>query len=213
MINVPEFDETFRKQFEELLKWRRDVRSFRTDPIDAQLIEHLIGLASLAPSVGYSQPWRFVLIESPECRESIRANFEHCNREALKLYSGEQAQLYASLKLAGLRDAPVHVAIFLDPHTDCGSGLGRTTMPETLEYSAVVAVYTLWLAARTYGLGVGWVSILDPVEINRSVRVPDDWKLIAYLCIGYPTEESSIPELLSRHWEARLPGTEIISKR
>jgi len=213
MLNAPEFDETFRKQFEELLKWRRDVRSFRTDPIDAQLIEHLIGLASLAPSVGYSQPWRFVLVESPECRESIRANFEHCNREALKLYSDEKAQLYASLKLAGLGDAPVHLAVFLNPHTDCGSGLGRTTIPETLEYSAVLAVYTLWLAARTYGLGIGWVSILDPVEVNRGLCVPDGWKLIAYLCIGYPTEESSTPELLRRRWEARLPATDIISKR
>src|SRR5260370_14676085 len=92
----PEFDEGFRRQFEELLKWRRDVRSFRSDTVDPLLLEHLICLASLAPSVGYSQPWRFVLVESAECRESIRENFEHCNREALNLYSGEQARLYAS---------------------------------------------------------------------------------------------------------------------
>ncbi len=213
MFDGPEFDKTFRSQFEELLKWRRDVRSFRSDPVDPQLIEHLIALASLAPSVGYSQPWRFVLVESPECRESIRANFERCNREALKSYSGEKAQLYASLKLAGLRDAPVHLAVFLDRHTDCGSGLGRTTMPETLEYSAVLAVYTLWLAARSYGLGVGWVSILDPVDTNRGLNIPDDWKLIAYLCVGYPREDASIPELLRSGWEARLPATEILVRR
>src|SRR4029077_1438465 len=109
----PEFDESFRLQFEELLKWRRDVRSFRSDSVDAQLLEHLICLASLAPSVGYSQPWRFVVVESAACRVSILANFEHCNREALDSYSGEKAQLYASLKFAGLRDAPVHLAIFL----------------------------------------------------------------------------------------------------
>src|SRR5947209_8590456 len=124
----PEFDESFRQQFEELLKWRRDVRSFRPDPIDARLLEHLICLASLAPSVGYSQPWRFVLVEAAECRESIRANFERCNREALNLYSGEKARLYASLKLAGLRDAPVQLAIFLSQKTHHGSGLGRITM-------------------------------------------------------------------------------------
>src|SRR5712692_6394151 len=89
-FDEPKFGESFRQQFEELLKWRRDVRSFRSDPIDARLLEHLICLASLAPSVGYSQPWRFVLVESGACRESIRTNFENCNREALKSYSGEK---------------------------------------------------------------------------------------------------------------------------
>jgi 5,6-dimethylbenzimidazole synthase len=212
-FHEPEFDQSFREQFEELLKWRRDVRSFRSDPIDARLLEHLICLASLAPSVGYSQPWRFVLVESKECRESVRANFEHCNREALNLYPGKKARLYASLKLAGLREAPVQLALFLSQNTYHGSGLGTVTMPETLEYSAVLAVYTLWLAARTYGLGLGWVSILDPVEVNRGLNVPRNWKLIAYLCIGYPKEDNSSPELLRRGWEATLPVTQIVVKR
>ncbi|HZR27525.1 MAG TPA: 5,6-dimethylbenzimidazole synthase [Terriglobales bacterium] len=209
----PIFDEHFRTQFEELLKWRRDVRSFRRDPVDPQLIEHLIGLASLAPSVGYSQPWRFVLVESPERRESIRINFEQCNQQALNAYSGEKAQLYAKLKLAGLRDAPVHIAVFLDQQTECGSGLGRMTMPETLEYSAVLAVYTLWLAARGYGLGLGWVSILDAASVNSSLSVPEEWKLIAYLCVGYPEEDHANPELLRSGWEARLQAADILVKR
>ena len=212
-VHEPEFDETFRQQFEELLRWRRDVRSFRSDPVDARLLEHLIGLASRAPSVGYSQPWRFVLVESAACRESIQANFERCNREAMDSYSGEKAQLYASLKLAGLRDAPVHLAIFLIQNTDHGSRLGRVTMPETLEYSAVLAVHTLWLAARTYGLGLGWVSILDPVEVNSGLNVPHDWKLIAYLCMGYPREDNCSPELLRCGWESTLPVREIALKR
>lgn len=212
-LHVPEFDESFRVQFEELLKWRRDVRSFRSDPIDARLLEHLICLASLAPSVGYSQPWRFVVVESAECRESVRANFERCNREAMDSYSGEKAQLYASLKLAGLRDAPVHLAIFLTQNTHHGRGLGRVTMPETSEYSAVLAVHTLWLAARTYGLGLGWVSILDPVEVNRGLNIAHDWKLIAYLCIGYPKEDNSSPELLRRGWEKTLPIRQMIVRR
>lgn len=206
----PEFSESFRQEFEDLLRWRRDIRSFRSDPVDARLVEHLICLASLAPSVGYSQPWRFVLVESAASRESMRANFESCNREALDNYSGEKAQLYASLKLAGLRDAPVQLAIFLTPDTDHGSGLGTVTMPETLEYSAVLAAYTLWLAARTYGLGVGWVSILDPAEINCSLGIPQDWKLIAYLCIGYPKENSSSPELLRRGWEKAVPLKQVV---
>ena len=212
-FDEPEFSEGFRQQFEELLKWRRDVRSFRSDPVDAQLLDHLLCLASLAPSVGYSQPWRFVVVESAECREAIRANFEHCNREALNLYSGEKAQLYASLKLAGLQDAPVQLAIFLIQTAEHGSRLGRVTMPETLEYSAVLAVHTLWLAARTYGLGLGWIFILDPVEVNRGLNVPHDWKLIAYLCIGYPRENNSSPELLRRGWEATLLVRQLTVKR
>lgn len=212
-VNEPEFNESFRRQFEELLKWRRDVRSFRPDPVDARLLEHLIGLAALAPSVGYSQPWRFVLVESDTCREAVLANFEHCNREALDSHSGEKAQLYASLKLAGLRDAPVQLAIFLTQNTNHGSGLGRVTMPETLEYSAVLAVYTLWLAARTYGLGLGWVSILDPVQVNRELNLPPYWKLIAYLCLGYPKESNSSPELLRCGWELPMPMREIVVTR
>lgn len=212
-METPVFDQTFRTQFEDLLKWRRDVRHFRTDPVDPQLVEHLIALASLAPSVGYSQPWRFVLVESHERRDGIRASFEECNQQALSSYAGEKAQLYARLKLAGLREAPVHLCVFLSQHTESGSGLGRMTMPETLEYSAVLAVYTLWLAARSHGLGVGWVSILDPAKVNTCLGLPDDWKLIAYLCVGYPQEDHSTPELLRNGWEAKLPASEVLLRR
>jgi 5,6-dimethylbenzimidazole synthase len=212
-MEQPVFDQNFRLQFEELLKWRRDVRSFRSTQVEPQLIEHLIRLAALAPSVGYSQPWRFVLVESPTCRESVTANFEQCNREALNAYAGEKAQLYARLKLAGLREAPVHLAVFLSQRTDHGSGLGRATMPETLEYSAVLAVYTLWLAARSHGLGVGWVSILDPLTVNAALSVPEDWKLIAYLCIGYPQEEQPSPELFRNGWEVKLPTSDVLIRR
>ena len=209
----PVFDQNFRTQFEDLLKWRRDVRHFRTDPVDPQLVEHLITLASLAPSVGYSQPWRFVLVESPERRADIRANFEECNRQALNAYAGEKAQLYAKLKLAGLREAPVHLGVFLNQLTESGSGLGRATMPETLEYSAVLAVHTLWLAARSHGLGVGWVSIVDPAKVNDCLGLPDEWKLIAYLCVGYPEEEHSTPELLRNGWEVKVPTSEVLLRR
>jgi 5,6-dimethylbenzimidazole synthase len=213
MQHGPVFDEAFRERFEDLLRWRRDVRSFRSDPVDPQLVEHLIGLAALAPSVGYSQPWRFILVQSEECRDCVRASFERSNRDALGSYEGEKAKLYATLKLAGLREAPVHVAVFLDSLTSHGNGLGRATMPETLEYSAVLSVYTFWLAARAYGLGVGWVSILDPGEVNRGLQVPEDWKLVAYLCAGYPAEEHAEPELLRQGWETRLDPAGFLLRR
>ena len=116
---------------------------------------------------------------------------------------GGRGALYASLKLAGLKEAPCHVAVFVDETTRAGHGLGRQTMPETLHYSAVAAVQTLWLAARAYGLGVGWVSILAPAEVARILDVPEEWSLVAYLCVGYPEEEHLDPELERQGWQAR----------
>jgi 5,6-dimethylbenzimidazole synthase len=197
----PKFDDLFRSQFAELLRWRRDVRRFRRDPVSAELLDTVIQFAALSPSVGYSQPWRFICVRDAGVRTAIRANFLECNKDALNSYQGERAALYAKLKLAGLDDAPEHLAVFCDMETDVGQGLGRRTMPEMLEYSAAIAVHTLWLASRAYGLGTGWVSILDPLEVKRILDAPSAWKLIAYLCIGYPEEEHLEPELARQNWE------------
>ena len=123
--------------------------------------------------------------------------------EALAGYDGEDAALYARLKLEGLTDAPEQLAVFCDPEPAEGRGLGRRTMPQTLDYSVVTAVHTLWLAARTRGLGVGWVSIIDPEAVVRALGVPPAWRLIAYLCIGWPQETSAEPELQRAGWERR----------
>ena len=130
-------------------------------------------------------------------------NFRACNREALADYSGERAALYAHLKLAGLVEAPVHLAIFVDPETAVGQGLGRKTMPEMLAYSAVCAVHTLWLVARARGIGLGWVSILDPQEVHRTLEVAPQWQLVAYLCLGYPEDDRDRPHLEEAGWAAR----------
>ncbi len=199
----PHFDDDFAARLDQLIRWRRDVRRFRSDPVDGAAIDELIALAALAPSVGYSQPWRFVHVDDPARRAAIRDNYRRCNRAALEDFHGERAKLYASLKLAGLDDAPVQLAICCDEATDIGHGVGRKTMPETLRYSVVTAVHTLWLAARARGLGVGWVSILDPDEVIHALDLPARWSLIAYLCIGYPAEEKPDPELERRGWEDR----------
>jgi 5,6-dimethylbenzimidazole synthase len=199
----PRFDAAFREQFAELLRWRRDVRRFRSDPIPAQLIEKLLGLASLAPSVGLSQPWRFVLVETPARRAAIAENFARANEAALGGYAGERQARYARLKLEGLSQAPVHLAVCADETTGRGHGLGRQTMPETIRYSVVAAIQTLWLAARAEGLGVGWVSILDPDAVRATLDLPADWTLVAYLCLGWPEEEHDDPELERHGWEQR----------
>jgi 5,6-dimethylbenzimidazole synthase len=199
----PHFDAAFREQFAELLRWRRDVRRFRADPIPAQLIEKLLGLASLAPSVGLSQPWRFVLVETSARRAAIAENFSRANDAALNGYAGERQARYARLKLEGLSQAPVHLAVCADETTGQGHGLGRQTMPETIRYSVVAAIQTLWLAARAEGLGVGWVSILDPAAARATLDLPPGWSFVAYLCLGWPEEEHDDPELERRGWEQR----------
>ncbi len=204
-VAPPQFSEKFQAELEDLFRWRRDVRRFRPGPLEAGLLEHLVQMASLAPSVGYSQPWRFVLVNGPELRSKVRKNFEECNRDALASYEGDQARTYASLKLSGLDQAPVQLAVFCDRSTTTGSQLGLRTMPEMLEYSVVLACHTLWLAARAYGVGVGWVSILDPEKLSADLDIASEWKLVAYFCIGYPEEEHLDPELSRYHWEQFQP--------
>jgi len=200
----PRFDAAFRAQFAELVRWRRDVRRFRSDPVQADLIARLLALAVCAPSVGLSQPWRFVLVETPARRQAIAENFARTNQAALDGYAGDRQARYAKLKLEGLAQAPVHLAVCADETTAAGHGLGRQTMPETIRYSVVAAIQTLWLAARAEGLGVGWVSILDPAAVHASLDLPPQWTFIAYLCLGWPEEEHDDPELERHGWEERM---------
>ncbi len=209
----PSFDDAFCGRLAQLFAWRRDVRRFKPDKVPAALIEDLLRTAAHAPSVGNSQPWRFVSVETLAAREAIIANFNACNAAALKSYEGERAALYAHLKLSGLREAPVHLAIFCDHATEAGAGLGRKTMPEMLDYSVVAAVHTFWLAARAQGLGAGWVSIIDPAQVSNTLEVPLAWKLIAYLCVGFPQEEHLDPELERHDWQAHIVENEKLHRK
>ncbi len=210
---APAFDAAFRSHLLELLRWRRDVRRFRPEPVPSHLLRTLLDAASLAPSVGLSEPWRFVTVEDPARRAAVRASFEACNASALASQDATRAALYARLKLAGLDEAPCQLAVFAEPDPEQGCRLGRGTMPETTAYSAVMAVHTLWLAARAAGLGLGWVSILDPRAVGEALDVPAEWTLVAYLCLGYPQQEDDVPELQRRGWEQRRSGPPILIRR
>jgi len=209
----PAFDEAFRRRLRDLFAWRRDVRQFRTDALPPGTLDRLIEVACLAPSVGLSQPWRFVVVDDPARRDAVRAEFEACNADALKSYAGDLAAKYAALKLAGLDDAPCQFAVFADRATTVGHGAGRRTMPETAEYSAVTAVSMMWLAARAEGIGMGWVSILDPARMNALLDVPEFWRLIGYFCLGYPKAESDRPELERAGWEQRRDPETFVLRR
>ena len=209
----PVFDAEFQAKFAQLIEWRRDVRRFRGDTVDARLIDGLLDLVQLAPSVGNSQPWRWVSVESKPARDKIQDSFSRCNADALASYDDERATAYARLKLEGLQTSPIQFAVFCDHGTDQGADLGRRTMPQTLDYSVVSMLATFWLAARAAGLGVGWVSILDPSRVTEVLQVPEGWKFIAYLCIGWPQEEHIDPELVRHGWQARTAaGRTVISR-
>jgi 5,6-dimethylbenzimidazole synthase len=210
---APEFDDAFRAQLVQLVAWRRDVRRFRPDPLPEGAFERLIETACLAPSVGLSQPWRFVTVEEPARREAVREEFRVCNAQALASYGGERADRYASLKLEGLREAPYQFAAFCDRATAVGHGLGRRTMPEMAEYSVVAAICTMWLSARAAGIGMGWVSILDPGRMTRLLDVPEMWRFIGYFCLGYPLHEEDRPELERARWERRRPAESCVLRR
>lgn len=199
----PHFDETFQKQLATLMAWRRDVRRFSKRPVAQPLIDRLLDVAQLSPSVGNSQPWRWIQVESRAKRSAIRRNFVVTNEAASKAQPNERMRAYASLKLEGMDRAPLQFAVFCDQGTEQGFGLGRHTMPETLEYSTVLMISTFWLAARATGLGVGWVSILDPREIIRILDARPPWKLVAYLCVGWPETEHLDPDLERYGWQSR----------
>jgi 5,6-dimethylbenzimidazole synthase len=187
ITGAPEFGADFRADLLDLFLWRRDVRRFKREPLLEGMLDRFLGLACLAPSVGLSEPWRFVVVESPERRQEIRACFESCNAIALKDQSGERASLYARLKLAGLDDAPCQFAVFAD--------------------------HTLWLAARAEGVGLGWVSIIDPSQVTAILDVPSSWTLIGYFCLGYPAEEHEDPILQREGWETRRAPMSYVLKR
>jgi 5,6-dimethylbenzimidazole synthase len=212
-MDPPAFAPDFTRLLRDLILWRRDVRRFRTDPLPEGLVERLIELACHAPSVGNCQPWRFVSVDDPARRAAVRASFERANEAALAGYEGETRALYARLKLEGLDAAPVQLAVFADEATERGAGLGRQTMPETLRYSVVGAVHTLWLAARAEGIGLGWISILEPDVVTKAMDVPESWTLVAYLCLGRPVEEHLDPELVRAGWQSRAETDAFLLRR
>ena len=209
---MTEFSDAFRDDLFRLMAWRRDVRHFKTDPVDEALLSECLDAFLTAPSVGLSEPWRILRVASDRSRKAALENFRAANADALKGYSGDRAALYASLKLSGMQEAPVQLAVYCDETTDKGAGLGAGTMPETRRYSVVGAINLFWLVARARGLGVGWVSVLDPDRLNRDLDVPHGWKLVAYLCVGHPQTISDTPELEQKGWERRNHALPVISR-
>ena len=161
-----------RQALRDVLTWRRDVRHFKTDPIDAERVDRLRAAMDLAPSVGNARPWRVMQVQSPDKRAAIIADFEAANDEAASKYGGTKRDSYMALKLAGLREAPVHLAVFTEHEPDAGHGLGRPTMPEILAYSPVAPHHTPWPAARPAHISPGRGAIPAPACLPGLVATP-----------------------------------------
>lgn len=213
MSSPPTFDDLFRVNFAELLRWRRDVRAFRSDPLSEDVLGRLLAQAARAPSVGNSQPSRFVIVRSAERRRALLAHVEAEQVAAGVEYDAERRSAYSRLKLHGLAECPVVIAVFCDPDPSEGAGLGRKTMPEALVYSTVCAIHTMWLAARAEGIGLGWVSILQPATVTELLDVPQHWHFIGLLCLGYPKYEDDLPLLHRKGWQAQLTVEAMVIER
>lgn len=190
---------------------RRDVRSqFLADPIPQPVLARLLKAAHHAPSVGFMQPWDFVLIDSLALRQQVLDNFNVENAKAADNYSGERQHTYRSLKLQGIVESPLNMCITCDRSRGGSHVLGRNSIVEMDLFSTCLAVQNLWLAARAEGIGVGWVSILDQDSLAATLNLPDHVYPLAYLCLGYVSEFLDEPELQSAGWRSRIALDELV---
>ncbi|OWV30717.1 5,6-dimethylbenzimidazole synthase [Halomonas campaniensis] len=190
---------------------RRDVRSqFLPDPVSPDVLTRLLEAAHHAPSVGFMQPWDFIVIESRDVRETVLAMFEQENQKAAERFEGERKEHYRSLKLQGIMESPLNLCITCDRSRGGPHVLGRNSIVETDLFSTCLAVQNLWLAARAEGIGVGWVSILDQEQLSTALNLPEHVYPLAYLCLGYVSEFLDQPELEAQGWRSRLPLSDLV---
>ena len=187
----------------ELMAARRDVRGnrFKQSPIPQSAIDQIMESAAVAPSVGFSQPWEFVVVNDLTTRKKVVESYQRVNDIAKTQFEGEKSELYARLKLEGILESPLNIAAFYRPSKL--PILGQTSMDEVGRYSVVCAIQNMWLMARALNIGMGWVSILEPDSVKSILNAPDDAELIGYLCFGYVDQFLEQPELEKLNWEKR----------
>lgn len=190
---------------------RRDVRSqFLPDAIPDEVLARLLQAAHHAPSVGFMQPWDFIVIDSEDVRRQVLDSFNQENDRAAANYQGERQERYQSLKLQGILDSPINLCITCDRSRGGPNVLGRNSIVEMDLFSTCLAVQNLWLAARAENIGVGWVSILSQERLSEILQLPEHVYPLAYLCLGYVSEFLDQPELQAKGWRSRLPLDELV---
>lgn len=197
---------------EQIILARRDVRGnrFINSPVAQKDIDKILFAGVNAPSVGFSQPWEFVVIKDVAIRNKIKESFFEENEKAKQLFKEKKADVYTQLKLEGIMESALNIAVFYKPGAH--PVLGQTTMKEAGVYSVVCAIQNMWLMARALNIGLGWVSILDPNKIKSILNAPEDRQLIGYLCLGHVDKFYENPELERLQWEKRKNINEVVIK-
>ncbi|MDX1533962.1 MAG: 5,6-dimethylbenzimidazole synthase [Nitrosopumilaceae archaeon] len=206
-----EFTDDEKSGFYKAIFSRRDVRSkFTSDEIDDSVLTRILNAAHHAPSVGFSQPWNFILIKDPQTKKRIKQSFDEERLRSSQLVDEPKRSKYLSFKLEGILDSPVNICVTYDPSKFGPFVIGKSSIPETGIYSVCCAVQNLWLAARTEGLGLGWVSILSNQILKDVLELPEHVVPVAYLCLGYVEEFSSKPDLEKAGWLPRLDLEDVV---
>ena len=205
-----DFDAAEREAFYSILEQRRDIRRFRPDPVPDEVLARILAAANHAGSVGFSQPWDFVVVRSRELREELHAHVEAERLAGAERFEGERREAYLSFKLEGVLESPLNLLVTCDRKRFGPAVLGRNTIVEADLYSTVCAVQNLWLAARAEGVGVGWVSLLTEDFLTRLFRLPEGVVPVAYLCVGYPVEFPPRPTLETARWLPRVPLAQLV---
>ena len=211
LVQAAPFSKAEREAVYKAIYTRRDVRDqFLPDPLPEDVLLRVLDAAHHAPSVGFMQPWNFIVIRAQEQRELIWQAFNTANEEAAEMFSGERQSTYRSLKLEGIRKAPVNICVTCDRSRGGEVVLGRTHNPNMDLYSTVCAIQNLWLAARAEGVGMGWVSIFHDADIRKHLSIPERIEIVGYLCLGYVEQLYERPELEVKGWNRRTPLEDVI---
>lgn len=210
-MQVGEFEKSYKEAVYRAIYARRDIRAqFTNQPIPEEVLSRILDAAHHAPSVGFMQPWNFILIQGRAVRQRVHAAFKRANAEAALMFSEEKRERYRSFKLEGILESPLNICVTCDRNRFGPVVIGRTANRIMDLYSTVCAVQNLWLAARTEGLGVGWVSILHHRDLREILGLPTQVEPVAYLCLGYVTHFPKNPELEEAGWLPRLPLEELV---
>jgi len=205
-LRFTELDQSILKN---IINSRRDVRgnNFLSKNIKKKKINKILEAGLHAPSVGFSQPWKFLVIEDDKIKQKVYKNFNQAYDKSKKHFKDKE--LYSTLKLEGIKETPINIAVFYKKPTK--KILGQTSSKKMGEYSVVCAIQNMWLMARALNIGIGWVSILDHKKVQKTLKVSDKYKLVGYLCVGYPKKFLDNPELETLKWEKKKKRKKVIS--
>ncbi len=201
---------TTRASLAEVIAARRDVRRFRPDPIGDDIMDEILAAGHAAPSVGHSQPWRFVVVRDPQLRASAAVMADRARLAQARQLDADSARHLRSLQLEGIREAPLGVVVCCDRRARPAGVLGRATFPDTDLWSCACAIENIWLTARAHGLGLGWVTLFDPDELHALLGLPEGVVTLGWLCLGWPDERPPAPGLERQGWSQRLPLTDVV---